>query len=146
MQAAKRTEKCCFLSPATLSFDPDLQTRPSEGPNTSYVWICRKSVQRFPRYPPKTMFSVPGNLDLDIQTPLWIWCKSVQQLPRHCMHKQKSQTAPKQNLMQFTACGNNYLRPQRTDLNLAHKSDVMTWNLVYEWCDLNYLQHWYSEI
>jgi len=31
-------------------FDLDLQTRPSEGPNTSSVWIWCKSVQRFPRY------------------------------------------------------------------------------------------------
>jgi len=28
----------------------DLQTRPSEGPNTSFVWIWRKSVQQFRRY------------------------------------------------------------------------------------------------
>jgi len=34
----------------TLTFDLDLQTRPSEGRNTSSVWIWRKSVQRFPRY------------------------------------------------------------------------------------------------
>jgi len=27
-----------------LTFDLDLQTRPSEGPNTSSVWIWRKSV------------------------------------------------------------------------------------------------------
>jgi len=33
-----------------LTFDLDLQTRPSEGPNTSSVWILRKSVQRFPKY------------------------------------------------------------------------------------------------
>jgi len=41
-----------FLSLVTLTFDLylDLQTRPSEGPNTSSVWIWRKSVQRFPRY------------------------------------------------------------------------------------------------
>ena len=31
--------------PLTLTFN-----RPSEGPNTSSVWIWRKSVQRFPRY------------------------------------------------------------------------------------------------
>jgi len=30
--------------------DADLQTRPGEGPNTSSVWIWRKSVQRFRRY------------------------------------------------------------------------------------------------
>jgi len=34
----------------TVTFDLDLQTRPNEGPNTSSVWIWRKSVQRFPRY------------------------------------------------------------------------------------------------
>ena len=32
-----------------LIFDLDIQTRPSEGPNTSTLWILRKSVQRFPR-------------------------------------------------------------------------------------------------
>jgi len=32
-----------FLSLVTLTFDRDLQTRPSDGPTTS-------SVQRFPRY------------------------------------------------------------------------------------------------
>jgi len=49
-QAAERAEKCHFLSMVTLTFDLDLQTRPSEGPNTSALWIWRKSVQRFPRY------------------------------------------------------------------------------------------------
>jgi len=34
----------------TLTFDLDIQTRPSEGPNTSSLWIWRNSVQRFPRY------------------------------------------------------------------------------------------------
>jgi len=37
-----------FLSLVTLAFD--LQTRPSEGPNASSVWICLKSVQWFRRY------------------------------------------------------------------------------------------------
>jgi len=31
-----------------LTFDPDLQTRPSDGPNMYSVRIWRKSVQRFP--------------------------------------------------------------------------------------------------
>jgi len=30
MQAAERTEKCRFLSLVTMTFDLDLQTRPSE--------------------------------------------------------------------------------------------------------------------
>jgi len=34
----------------TLTFDLDIQTHPSEEPNTSSLWIWRKSVQRFPRY------------------------------------------------------------------------------------------------
>ena len=42
--------KCSFLSQVTLTFDLYLQTRPSEGPNTSSMWIWRKSVQWFPRY------------------------------------------------------------------------------------------------
>jgi len=37
------------LSLVTLTFDPDLQTCPSERPKTSSVWIWRKSVRRFPR-------------------------------------------------------------------------------------------------
>jgi len=64
-----------FLSLVSLTFDfdIDIETRPSEKPNTSFVWIWSKSVQRFSRY---------------------------------FIHKQnKSQTAPKQNLTQFTACG-----------------------------------------
>jgi len=39
-----------FLFLVTLTFDLDIQTRPSEGPNTSFVRIWRKSVQPFPRY------------------------------------------------------------------------------------------------
>jgi len=31
MQVAKRAEKCRFLSVVTLTFDPEIQTRPSEG-------------------------------------------------------------------------------------------------------------------
>jgi len=37
-----------LLSNVTLTCD--LQTRPSKGPNTSCVWIWRRSVQRFRRY------------------------------------------------------------------------------------------------
>jgi len=33
-----------------LIFDLDIQTRLSEGPNTSSLWIWRKSIQWFPRY------------------------------------------------------------------------------------------------
>jgi len=45
-------EKCRFCPwwPWPLTFDLDLQTRPSQGPNTSSVWSWPKSVQRFPRY------------------------------------------------------------------------------------------------
>jgi len=39
-----------FFALVTLTFDPDIQTRLSKGPNTSSVWIWRKSVQRFPTY------------------------------------------------------------------------------------------------
>jgi len=65
------------LSLVILTFDLDIQIRPSEGPNTSSLWIWRKSVQPFPRY---------------------------------MVHKQKSKqkvTALKQNIMQFTGCGQN---------------------------------------
>jgi len=37
IQAAERAGKKPFLSLVTLTFDLDLQTRPSEGPNTSSV-------------------------------------------------------------------------------------------------------------
>jgi len=39
-----------FLSLVTLTLDLDIQTRPSEGTNTSSLWIWYKSIQRFPRY------------------------------------------------------------------------------------------------
>jgi len=39
-----------FLSLMSLAFDFDIQTRPSEGPNTSSLYIWCKSVQPFPRY------------------------------------------------------------------------------------------------
>ena len=42
--------KCRFLSLVTLTFDFDLQTRLSEGPNTPSVWIWRKSIHWFPGY------------------------------------------------------------------------------------------------
>ena len=34
-QAAERAKNVVFLSLVTLTFDLDIQTRPSEGPNTS---------------------------------------------------------------------------------------------------------------
>jgi len=64
----------------------------------------------------KMPFFVHG--DLDLQTRLskgpnmystWIWCISVHLFPRCFMHKQKKTTdwrCQKQNLPQFTACGN----------------------------------------
>ena len=42
-----------FLSLVTLTFVLDIQTRPSEGPNMSSLWMWRKSIhsiQPFPRY------------------------------------------------------------------------------------------------
>ena len=53
-QAAEGAEKCqtpfCPWWPWPLTFNFDLQTRPSEGPNTSSLWIWCKSVQWFSRY------------------------------------------------------------------------------------------------
>ena len=66
----KKLEQRCFPNinhVHAAKIDHDLQTRPSEEPNRSSVWICRKSVQRFPRYLPKTPFFVHGDLDL------WSW-------------------------------------------------------------------------
>jgi len=39
-----------FFVPDDLDLDLDILTRPSEGPNTSSLWIWRKSIQQFPRY------------------------------------------------------------------------------------------------
>jgi len=95
--------------------DLDLQTHAIEGPITSSVWICRISVQRFRRYPPKIPVLSLVSLTFDLQThpcegpntsSVWIWRKSVQQFPRYFMHKLKKSQHQKQNLMQFTACGN----------------------------------------
>jgi len=36
--------------PNLWTFDLDIHTRPSEGPNTSSLWIWRKSIQQFPTY------------------------------------------------------------------------------------------------
>jgi len=73
----RKGRKMPFLSLVTLTFDLDIQTRPSEGPNTN-------------------------------SSSLQIWCKSVQQFRDiSCANKKKSAPAPKQNLTQFTACGNN---------------------------------------
>jgi len=33
-----------------LTSDPDIQTRPIEGPSTSSMWIWHKTVQRLSRY------------------------------------------------------------------------------------------------
>jgi len=66
-----------FLSLVSLTFDLDLQTRPNEGPNASYVWILRKSVQWLARY--------------------FI----------HKQKKVSDRQRQKHNLPQFTACGNN---------------------------------------
>ena len=40
----------CSWWPWPLTFDLDIQTLPSENPNTSSLWISHKSVQRFPWY------------------------------------------------------------------------------------------------
>jgi len=46
------TQQFSVLPLVTLTFDLwlDIQTRPSEGPNTSSLWICRKYIKPFPRY------------------------------------------------------------------------------------------------
>ena len=38
------------LSLVTLTFNLDIQTRPSKGPNTSSVWIWRQYIQQFPTH------------------------------------------------------------------------------------------------
>ena len=40
----------CHRWPWSLTFDLDIQTRPSEGPSTYFLWIWRISVQPFPRH------------------------------------------------------------------------------------------------
>jgi len=50
-QAVKRANYAIFVSVRwPLTFDLDLQTRPSEGPNTSFLWIWHRSIQRFWRF------------------------------------------------------------------------------------------------
>ena len=48
----RKGPKSPFLSLATLTFDlwPSHSNSSERGANTSSVWICRKSVQRFPTY------------------------------------------------------------------------------------------------
>jgi len=43
-----------------------------------------------------------------VWSPVWIWCKSVQQFQRYFIHKQENTNwwCQKQNLTQFTVCGN----------------------------------------
>jgi len=48
----RKRRKMPVLTLVTLTFDVDIQTRPSEGSNTSSQWISRKSVQPFRRCPP----------------------------------------------------------------------------------------------
>jgi len=111
----------CAWWPWPLTFELDLQTCPSEGPNTSSgLWIWHKSVQPFPRHwchlllHDSAVFRflslVTLTFDLDSQTvtrpcegsntsSVWIWCISVQRFSRYLRHKQKkSQTTLKQNL------------------------------------------------
>jgi len=49
-QTTETPKNVIFLFLVTLTFDLDLQTHPSEGPNTSSVWIWHKSFQWFRRY------------------------------------------------------------------------------------------------
>jgi len=44
------THQFFVFVPCALTFGLDIQTHPSEGPNTFSMWIWCKSVQRFPRY------------------------------------------------------------------------------------------------
>jgi len=72
-----------MFSLVTLTFDLDIQPSPSEGPNTVF------------------------RLNL---AQVRSWCSAV---PRGISYKsKKSQTAPKHNLPQFTACGNYKIRTE----------------------------------
>jgi len=85
-----------------LTFDIDLQTHPSERPNTFFTWIWRKSVQRFPRY---------------------------------FIHKQKTTDwrRQKQNLLQFTACGNQQVESSMPLDQRKRKRAVRTWYAAAVW-------------
>jgi len=89
------------LSMVTLTFDLDIQTRPSEGPNTSSLWIWRKSVQHFRRYfiheqkksqaVPKTK---PSAVQFNPETFLMSPASSHSAFQRvRCHHPQKSYLA-----------------------------------------------------
>jgi len=70
-QAAERAEKISFLSLVILTFD--LQTRLSEGPKTSSVWIWLKSIQRFPQI-----------IHTQTKTTHW-WRQKTEPFTVHCM-------------------------------------------------------------
>ena len=80
--------------------DTDLQTHPSEESNTSSMWICRTSVQRFPRYPPITPFLSLVTLAFD----LYLHTRPSGDVSYTKSHRQRQ----KQNLTQFTVCGKIY--------------------------------------
>jgi len=109
-QAAERAEKCRFCPwwPWPLTVHIDLQTHPSEGPNTSSMWI---------------------------------WCKSVQRFLSCFIHNQKTTDwrRQKQNLPQFTACGNNNIT--KTTIPSLQSSDQHYWTLKngVSRCQYNYL-------
>jgi len=68
---------------------------------------------------------VPGDLDLwpwhsNFNCPsegrnissMWIWPRFIQRFPKYFIHEQKShRQRQKQNLTQFTACGNFFAAP-----------------------------------
>ena len=85
----------------TMTFDLHLQTHPSEGPNTSSVWIWRKSVQRFPWYftkktkcmrqkPNLPQFTACGNCAATMLESIHIFLRQ-KHLPRHTSIYEKSQ-------------------------------------------------------
>jgi len=90
----QRAHTICMLlavTPALSAFfipgDLDLDIRQSKGPNTSSLWIWRKSVQRLPRYC-ETLVTCDAAW-LQFFLSLQSWRKSIQQFPRYLRHKQK---------------------------------------------------------
>jgi len=70
-----------FLSRVTSTFDLDIQTRPSEGPNTSSLWMWRISVQPFPKYlSDKQKKSLVMKHKIKETELTWNWSKWTMQL------------------------------------------------------------------
>ena len=115
--------KIAFLAwwPWALTFDLDLQTRPSEGPNTSSLWIWCKSVQRSPRY---FIHNKKTQIDGAKKQPSVRWWNNVciaswglKMQRRHMHHNSSLNTSHSDLNAGFFQWTNHFVRP---NLKLHH--------------------------